>query len=46
MADFNISIPKLGESVQEGTVTKLFVKVGDVIKEDDILIELATDKVD
>jgi 2-oxoglutarate dehydrogenase E2 component (dihydrolipoamide succinyltransferase) len=46
MADFNISIPKLGESVQEGTVTKLFVKVGDVIKEDDILFELATDKVD
>jgi 2-oxoglutarate dehydrogenase E2 component (dihydrolipoamide succinyltransferase) len=46
MADFNIAIPKLGESIQEGTITKLFVKEGDNVKEDDILFELATDKVD
>lgn len=46
MADFNIAIPKLGESIQEGTITKLFVKEGENVKEDDILFELATDKVD
>lgn len=46
MADFNISIPKLGESIQEGSITKLFIKEGDIVKEDDILFELATDKVD
>ena len=46
MGEFNISIPKLGESIQEGTITKLFVKEGDVVKEEDILFELATDKVD
>jgi 2-oxoglutarate dehydrogenase E2 component (dihydrolipoamide succinyltransferase) len=46
MADYNVLLPKLGESVQEGTITKLFVKEGDIIKEDDPLFELATDKVD
>ena len=46
MGDFNITIPKLGESIQEGTITKLFVKEGDTVKEDDVLFELATDKVD
>ncbi len=46
MADYKVLIPKLGESVQEGIVTKLFVKEGDVVKEDDPLFELATDKVD
>ena len=46
MGDFNITIPKLGESIQEGTITKLFVKEGDIVKEDDVLFELATDKVD
>lgn len=46
MADFNVLIPKLGESVQEGTITKIFVKQGDIVAEDDILFEIATDKVD
>lgn len=46
MADYNVLLPKLGESVQEGTITKLFVKEGDIVKEDDPLFELATDKVD
>jgi 2-oxoglutarate dehydrogenase E2 component (dihydrolipoamide succinyltransferase) len=39
-------MPKLGESIQEGTLTKWFVKEGDMVKEDDILFEVATDKVD
>lgn len=46
MAQFNIVLPKLGESIQEATVTKWFVKEGDTIHEDDILFEVATDKVD
>jgi 2-oxoglutarate dehydrogenase E2 component (dihydrolipoamide succinyltransferase) len=46
MSDFNVLIPKLGESIQEATITKLFVKQGDKVAEDDILFEIATDKVD
>jgi len=39
-------MPKLGESVQEATITKWFVKVGQKIEEDDPIFEVATDKVD
>jgi 2-oxoglutarate dehydrogenase E2 component (dihydrolipoamide succinyltransferase) len=39
-------MPKLGESVQEATITKWFVKEGDTIEEDDPVFEVATDKVD
>jgi 2-oxoglutarate dehydrogenase E2 component (dihydrolipoamide succinyltransferase) len=46
MSDFHVLIPKLGESIQEATITKLFVKQGDKVVEDDILFEIATDKVD
>lgn len=46
MSDFHVLIPKLGESIQEATITKLFVKQGDTVVEDDILFEIATDKVD
>ncbi len=46
MSNFQIIMPKLGESIQEGTITKWFVKEGDTIEEDDILFEVATDKVD
>ncbi len=46
MANFNILMPKLGESIQEGTITKWFVKEGDIVEEDDMLFEVATDKVD
>jgi 2-oxoglutarate dehydrogenase E2 component (dihydrolipoamide succinyltransferase) len=46
MSDFQVLIPKLGESIQEATVTKIFVKQGDNVVEDDILFEVATDKVD
>jgi len=46
MSDFNVLIPKLGESIQEATITKLFVKQGDTVTEDEILFEIATDKVD
>lgn len=46
MATFNIVMPKLGESIQEATITKWFKKAGDVIEEEDVLLEIATDKVD
>ena len=46
MSNFQIVMPKLGESIQEGTITKWFVKEGDKIEEDDLLFEVATDKVD
>ncbi len=46
MAQFEIIMPKMGESIEEATITKWFIKPGDLIKEDDILLEIATDKVD
>lgn len=46
MSNFQIVMPKLGESIQEGTITKWFVKEGDTVQEDDVLFEVATDKVD
>ncbi len=46
MSEFEVLIPKLGESIQEATITKLFINVGDSVKEDDLLFEVATDKVD
>lgn len=46
MSTFDIIMPKLGESVEEATITKWFVKVGDTVNEDDPILEIATDKVD
>jgi 2-oxoglutarate dehydrogenase E2 component (dihydrolipoamide succinyltransferase) len=45
MSTFEIKMPKLGESITEGTIISWSVKVGDVIKEDDILFEVSTAKV-
>ncbi|MGH7841577.1 MAG: biotin/lipoyl-containing protein, partial [Candidatus Binataceae bacterium] len=41
-----VTMPQMGESVVEGTVTKWLVKVGDLVKEDQPLCEISTDKVD
>ncbi len=46
MSTFEIKMPKMGESVEEATITKWFVKEGDTIEEDDPVLEIATDKVD
>jgi 2-oxoglutarate dehydrogenase E2 component (dihydrolipoamide succinyltransferase) len=46
MAKYEVVMPKMGESVQEATITKWFKKEGDRIEEDDSLLEIATDKVD
>ncbi len=44
MAD--ITMPQLGETVTEGTITKWFKAVGDTVAEDEPLLEVSTDKVD
>ncbi|RHI31287.1 2-oxo acid dehydrogenase subunit E2 [Bacteroides intestinalis] len=45
MSRFEIKMPKLGESITEGTIISWSVQVGDVIKEDDVLFEVNTAKV-
>jgi 2-oxoglutarate dehydrogenase E2 component (dihydrolipoamide succinyltransferase) len=42
----DVTMPQLGESVSEGTVAKWRVREGDVVKKDDPLVEIATDKAD
>src|SRR3954462_13823379 len=44
MAD--ITMPQLGETVTEGTITRWLKKVGDPVAEDEVLFEVSTDKVD
>ncbi|MCZ4319850.1 dihydrolipoamide acetyltransferase family protein [Aequorivita viscosa] len=39
-------MPKMGESITEGTIIEWHVKVGDTFKKGDVLLEVATDKVD
>lgn len=42
----DVIMPKLGESITEGTIIEWRKKVGDTIAEDEILLEIGTDKVD
>ena len=44
MAD--ITLPQLGETVTEGTITRWFKKVGEQVAADEPLFEVSTDKVD
>ena len=44
MAD--VTLPQLGETVTEGTITRWFKKVGDTVAADEALFEVSTDKVD
>ena len=41
-----ITMPALGESVTEGTVTRWLKQVGDAVEADEALLEVSTDKVD
>lgn len=41
-----ISMPQLGETVTEGTILAWVKEIGDFVAEDDILVEISTDKVD
>ncbi|HDZ59116.1 MAG TPA: 2-oxoglutarate dehydrogenase, E2 component, dihydrolipoamide succinyltransferase [Ignavibacteriales bacterium] len=41
-----IVMPKMGESVNEGTIIKWYKKIGDKVKRDEVIFEISTDKVD
>jgi 2-oxoglutarate dehydrogenase E2 component (dihydrolipoamide succinyltransferase) len=46
MALVNVIMPKLGESIMEATVLRWHKQVGDFVKLDETLLDIATDKVD
>jgi 2-oxoglutarate dehydrogenase E2 component (dihydrolipoamide succinyltransferase) len=46
MAKFELKLPKMGESVAEATITTWLKNVGDTIELDEVVLEIATDKVD
>ncbi|MFD2784397.1 dihydrolipoamide acetyltransferase family protein [Hymenobacter rubripertinctus] len=46
MARMEMTMPKMGESIMEGTVLKWLKQVGDAIEQDESVLEVATDKVD
>lgn len=46
MAKFELTLPKMGESVAEATITSWLKDVGDAIELDEAVLEIATDKVD
>lgn len=46
MAQVEIRLPKMGESVTEATITNWLKNVGDTVEMDEPLVEVATDKVD
>ena len=42
----DIVMPKMGESITEGTIIEWRKKIGDIVEMDEILLEIGTDKVD
>jgi 2-oxoglutarate dehydrogenase E2 component (dihydrolipoamide succinyltransferase) len=46
MAQIEIRLPKMGESVTEAVITNWLKEVGDTVEMDEPLVEVATDKVD
>ena len=46
MGKIEMIMPKMGESIMEGTILKWLKKEGDSISEDESVLEVATDKVD
>ena len=46
MAQIEIRLPKMGESVTEATITNWLKNIGDSVAMDEPLVEVATDKVD
>jgi pyruvate dehydrogenase E2 component (dihydrolipoamide acetyltransferase) len=39
-------MPKMGESITEGTIIRWLKNVGDTVDKDEIILEISTDKVD
>jgi 2-oxoglutarate dehydrogenase E2 component (dihydrolipoamide succinyltransferase) len=46
MATVDLIMPKMGESIMEATILKWHKKPGDLVKLDETILEIATDKVD
>ena len=46
MARIDVTMPQMGESIAEGTLSKWLKKVGDTVKRDEPIFEISTDKVD
>lgn len=46
MSKFDLTMPKMGESITEGTIINWLINEGDSFEEGDIILEVATDKVD
>lgn len=46
MAIVDLVMPKMGESIMEATILKWLKQPGDVVKQDETVLEIATDKVD
>jgi len=46
MPDFDLIMPKMGESIMEATILKWLKQEGDKVKADESVLEIATDKVD
>lgn len=46
MSLYKLLMPKMGEGVIEATIINWIKKEGDIIKEDETILEVATDKVD
>ena len=42
----DIIMPKMGESITEGTIIEWRKKIGDTVEKDEIFLEIGTDKVD
>ena len=46
MAIVDLLMPKLGESIMEATILKWHKKTGDIVEQDETILDIATDKVD
>lgn len=46
MAEYKLLLPSMGEGVMEATIISWMFNEGDTVKEDDSVVEIATDKVD
>ncbi|MGQ0439717.1 biotin/lipoyl-containing protein, partial [Bacillus sp. B-TM1] len=41
---FEFKLPDIGEGIHEGEIVKWFIKPGDEVNEDDVLLEVQNDK--
>ena len=46
MARIDVIMPQMGESIAEGTMSQWLKQLGDVVKRDEPIFEISTDKVD